>query len=310
MFKSRRSLLFLSFVLFLSAGCTAKKAPSSLTEADQKFVHTLQKELNLNAVLKTYPHTTWIYIPVPFDLFKIELTDKGPETSGEAKTAPSLRFLKVHFKKKDLDISYDEGPQKTYVKTYGYQNSYSDAYHQAQRVALSAVTRAYADLPRREAPDFFVLVFANTRSGLSTQTLFYLPDLIRAHTDQTFSEEFVKRMIQDPPQGNKQTIGDTTGEHLKTHEITWPEFIARQIQYRIEFNYTRSIFPPSKNTREELLNIVHTVCLFYNFKGVHAVLLHDLNQKKTEQIPFADIEQEIGKKNISGGQVHVITFGK
>ena len=138
-----------------------------LTEADQTLVELFQEEENITPILRSFERTTWIYVPFEFDFFKIQLTDKGKTVEGEAKISKTMRFVETHLAEYNLKIAYDVGENKTYMKTYGYNNTYSEEFSALQRNALSYITRSYADLEKKDQPTFFAIVFANTKLGFA-----------------------------------------------------------------------------------------------------------------------------------------------
>jgi len=130
-------------------------------------------------------------------------------------------------------------------------------------------------------PDFFVIVGADIVNGLEAQVLFNFEDLKRAYTDQSFYGEYAKRVISEQPYGNIEIIGDKKGNHVKYKSLSWPEFLAKQMVFRVNFKYQRSSFPPSNDTRLELLTIAADTVSAYQFKDFASIELQDLNAQTT-----------------------------
>jgi hypothetical protein len=76
--------------------------------------------------------------------------------------------------------------------------------------------------------------------------------------------------------GDEKFINNTNGGGLDFKEITWPEFIAKQITYRINFKYSRSDFPPVESDTKEILSIVNDTVSAYDFTDFDKVRLENL----------------------------------
>lgn len=197
--------------------------------------------------------------------------------STQATEAYAIQYLDVNFAGQKFLVQYDIGKIKKYTKDPGYTSTYSDKYQEKQRNLLTSVFRAYADVPTEQVPQFFVLVIADITKGLETKTIFHFGDFKRAMSDQSFYEEFTRRTVSDEPKGNTTIIGDSEGRHLEITEVTWPEFLSKQIQYRIRVKYQYSSFPPGPNTPQEIADIAAAVTGAYNFTEYSGIVLEDLN---------------------------------
>ena len=67
------------------------------------------------------------------------------------------------------------------------------------------------------------------------------------------------------------------GENLEIAEVTWPEFLSKQILYRIRVKYQYSSFPPGPDTPQEIADIASAVTEAYKFTDYSGVVLEDLN---------------------------------
>jgi len=194
---------------------------------------------------------------------------------------------------------------------------YTDAFTKNRQALLTALARAYGDVeshegkagmyeriagdvdydgeeknlkhkklvqgyvPTAKVPDFYVIVLADIVTGLEVRTYIYLKDLLRGMTDLSFSEEYTRRLITDDPTGQTSIINDKTGRHLKTFDLTWPEFLTKQIVTRIKFKYAQSDFPPSDDTESEILKITAQTLNGYSFDEFSNVELTDLADNKS-----------------------------
>jgi len=282
MFKPRFVTLLI-IPLFVIVGCSKLSPPpvQTLSEAEKKFNQICQEEYNFTPVVFRLTNTVWIYIPLEQNIFEFKVSDKGPSSSTQASKSFAINYLEGQFANGQFMIQYDIGAVKKYAKDPGYSTSYTEEFQKKQRGILTAVFRAYAELPTDKrspdmAPDFFVLVIADIKTGLETKTIFYFPDFKRAMTDQFFYEEFTRRTVSDDPIGQNHIIDDRNGAHLNPTEITLPEFLAKQIVFRIRYKFQRSDFPPDGDIREEITKIISETLANYNFRDSESIELEDL----------------------------------
>lgn len=295
MMKKSYFLLGICLILpGLFAGCSraAPPAPLPLSEAHQKFLKICRGEHKLKVILKPLRNTLWIYVPFDDDLMKVSSTPEGARKSDTSQEGPAVKYLESVHNDRRFKITYDIHPDKNYLQSPGYRLAYSSAYQKISQQVLAGVSRAYFET--RDAPQFFVVVIADVKNGVEMENIFYLEDLKQYMAFGALpQEEFVKRSIYEA-RGKTDWIGDTEGRHLAYTEITMPEFLAKQIATRINFKYQKSSFPPSPDTRSEILNAVAETLKSYNFTDFNYVELRDLNIGRTETIPPAELE-DIGK---------------
>lgn len=270
-------------LIFLAAGCSKLELPpiTTLSAAEKRFNHICQEEYNFTPVTFRLRNTVWIYIPLEKDIFAFKASDQGPSNSTEASKSFAINYLDGSFTDATFRVQYDIGPVKKYAKDPGYTTVYSDQFQERQRAILTAIFRAYGELPTDKrspdrAPDFFVLVIADIKTGLETKTIFYFPDFKRAMTDQFFYEEFTRRTVSDDPVGDTAIIGDTAGKHLRPKDIVMGEFLAKQIIFRIRYKFQRSDFPPEGNVNDELLGIIRETAKSYGFTDYRGSVLTNL----------------------------------
>ena len=276
-------------VAFL-ASCSKVTPPKTrpLTEAHQKFVKICQEEYKLTVAVEALEHTVWIYVPLQENLMQLAATPDGPQKSETAEERPAIKYLETSYDSRRFLISYDIPPEKTYAQSQGYKMDYTSPYRLASQHILTAVSRAY--FQAADAPQFFVFVTADVKSGVEIENIFYLEDLKRYMTMESIpQEEFLKRNIYEV-KGKTDWIGDTAGRHLAHTEVTMPGFLAKQITGRINFKYQRSSFPPSADTRAEILNIIAATLKTYNFTDFNYAELRDLGTGRTETVSPAEIQ--------------------
>lgn len=306
------------FLLFIQS-CSQPPSPvPTLSDTHKKFIDICKNDYALDVVLKPLKNTVWIYIPKEESFIDIRAGENGPQNSNEAKEALTIKFIDGKFKDSLFFLEYDIGPIKNYPKDYGYATTYTGSYQKDHRNILTAIYRAFSALEIQEnkkispekVPDFFVVVTADIKRGVKIQTTLCFQDLLRAMTDPYFMEEYSKRVMVDLPAGDKKIIGDQEGKNLKIEELTWPEFLIRQIIYRIQFKYQRSAFAPSEDTRKEILAAAAETLATYNFQDYHFLQLHNLSQNAYETLKKDELADYLPKEPKTEGKIHVIEFLK
>ena len=294
--------------IILVTGCSKATPPPKmpLTEAHKKFLKICQEQefnavfsptggrsggissllsttkARLSVILHPLHHTAWIYVPLQENLTRLTATPEGPRKSETSQERPAIKYVHSAYDRKRFIVTYDIRSEKSYAQSQGTKLDYLPLYHQISRQITTAISQAYFDAA--DAPLFFVVVIADTLSGVEIENTFYLEDLKRYMMFENIpQEEFVKRSLYEM-RGKVEWIGDNEGRHLAYSEMAIPEFLARQITSRVNFKYQQSSFPPSDNTRSEILTIVVETLKSYNFTDFNYVELRDLNTALTETI--------------------------
>ena len=232
---------------------------------------------------------------------ELKANPDGPRTSDVPKETRQINFLDGKFEDSVFKITYDIALGRSYSKEYGYGNTFSQEYQNKQRDILTAIQRVYTETEtsaqqqpaQDKVPDFFVMVAADITNGIETQIIINFQDLKRVLTDAYFQEEYVKRAIMDYPTGNKDIIGDEDGKHLHVYDMTWGEFLSKQIVHRIRTKYERSAFPPVDEDKIEILRAVKETVNAYNFTDYTAVQLKDLNRGTLTKINQKGLEETV-----------------
>ncbi len=308
-------------VLCSLGGCFRKAPPPiiELSKAHEKFIEITQEDIGITPQLTEAANTLWIYVPVTHSIIDIKSSGQKSSMSNKATERLSLKYADAYFEDDHFYIEYDIAPDKKYDKNFGYISTYTDAYQSKQRALLYNIQRAYSEVgnesaetpatPIAQAPDFFVLVIADIQNGIEAKTTLYYPDIqkILSPVIQLPAEEANTRYLVDI-RGDNAIINDTTGKHLAYSAMTLPEFLAGQINNRITFQYTRSSFPPSKNTVENLLSATAKTLALYQFTDFEGIRLHDLNTDVIKNFTAADLEEFTQEPQAQKSQFHIIQF--
>ncbi|MGE0268569.1 MAG: hypothetical protein AB7S78_08970 [Candidatus Omnitrophota bacterium] len=315
-------IVSLGSVLYIS-GCAKKETvvEAPTTPAHTKLSELLEKEFKIHAITRALPNTLWIYIPLEKTFFEVSSTDKGPQKSSNATKSLNLLYLDGQFDGKYFNIEYDVGESKNYSDDKGIQSKYSEEYSRISRTIPTAIHTAYSDIERKvgshdyiekiagdidfqdehkntthkalvqsnvlqeqKVPDFFVVVIADIEKGIESRSLFYLQDLRRAHVDPNFMEEYAKRVITDQPIGHSVIIGDKTGQYVDYHDVTWNEFLMKQILNRIRFQYQMSSHKPESGDFDILKDLANQVLRAYPHRDYQGVNFLNLETKKESRL--------------------------
>ncbi|MCB9772269.1 MAG: hypothetical protein H6754_06930 [Candidatus Omnitrophica bacterium] len=286
--------------------------PLTLTQAQEQFLKICREELKYDVKVIPVGKTMWVYVPLTDGIFEFRAASKDQSPPAPTNKSWSITFLESTFSDKTFTVRYDIAMTKKYDKKQSYQNKYSDEYSKKQREVLTALTRAYFDvgqttitvpvtvgndqkvnptvevmksnplaLTKEEPPDFFVMVFADTKHGVGIQAINNFEDMRMALSNPPgiSNDEYVKRYVYELF-GDEDLIGDTTGEHLKTQDITMGYFLAKQIENRINTQFVRSAFPPTGQVQDEIWHIISETCRLYQFKDFEKIKLIDLQTEK------------------------------
>ncbi|MBF0385821.1 MAG: hypothetical protein HQL27_08130 [Candidatus Omnitrophica bacterium] len=300
-----KSIIFLLAVFFAFACNPSSNKTKAPVSPQEKLSGILKDELKLEMVIKQAGKTLWLYYPREESFIILSAGDEEASVSKEYKESLSVNFLDTTFDGKTFKVDYDIGSVKAYEKNYGYTTGYQESFRQEQQNILSSVYRSFAD--EKTKPDFVVLVVTDITLGLEMTTYMAFNDLLRAFQDMSFGEEYTRRIVMETPKGSKSFIGDKKGRHLDFRELTWGEFLAKQITYRVQYKYTRSAFRPGPDTEKELLNIIIEAISAYDYIGFSEVVLSDLASKLSKSFPQQDILKRSAdlKKNPPGRYIEL-----
>ncbi|MDP8213073.1 MAG: hypothetical protein P9X22_07300 [Candidatus Zapsychrus exili] len=334
-FTIQTKLLALLLVIFLSISCGKKELPKlTLEEAHQKFIAICKDEYGLDVSLKIADNTLWIYLPIDHPFYQYKASPPAPSTQ-EIVEKHKINKLDSEFKDSSFVISYDIVKDKIYPsKDPGYESKNHDEFSKKYRKIFEAILRSYFDLKEStmpgfavnaeleieetkidsyvqnaSAPEFFVIVIADITSGLIIEYTANLDDYRRYANSSLPYEEYSKRLLYDM-RGEVELVGDRQGKNLKTYAISWQSFLSRQMKNRINFKYGRSQFPPSDDTRKEILSAVVETIRFYNFEDFDSVMLNNLRNETNEVVSKEAIKKLTEESDDpSVGKFHVIKFG-
>jgi len=315
--------------------------------AEHKLIKICKDDYKLNIITQSFKNTLWVYLPTEESFIELKASKEGPKLVTEGKEKFTVNFLDGQFENNAFSLQYDITLSKSYNKSFGYTSSTTQKYQSDQRNILTAIFRTYGSIGEKKepdtykkevfkkmtehnpstktkeqgaaaspfskkthkAPDFVVIVLSDIKLGLETKMFIHFEDLKRAMHDFSFQEEYAKRAVIDQPIGQANIIGDKDGHHLNMRDLTWGEFLVKQMVYRINFKYSRSAFPPLENTNQQILMLaVETLSAyaFKNFTHLHMINMHNEEEQTISKENLFKIVPE--KKKPSQGKLHTIHF--
>lgn len=298
------------------------------TPAHEKLISLLADEYEINAVTKAFENTLWIYIPLEQSFLKIAGSKDGPQKSDQRKTGITLRYFDGEQVGNNFEFKYDIGEAVSYEESNGITTEFDEIYQSVSSKLNSAIARAYGNIERKvdshefieriagdrdfageardetrdrliqsnviltqsKVPDFIVYVIADIEKGIEFKTTAYLQDIRRMYhyQDPGFSQEFVKRVITDQI-GHKIIIGDKEGAHLEYRDLTWNEFLIKQIINRVKFKFTRSSHKPQTTDPGVLHDLAIETLQAYPVRNYDKIIFHNLQNETTFSFPKTDV---------------------
>ena len=297
-------LFFIGLILGMDVGCGRLSSPPAITtrpEAAEKFHKIIKEEFKYEAVVRDIGDTVWVYVPQEENILDIQSTASGLPLPFKK---PVIHFLKVTLQDKIYNIDYAIVVEKQYGSPSDFTTAYPERFQQKQQNILTSVARSYLDMEEvpgdveyigadkpathkrlvdayvktDKPPQFFVIVFADIIHGIKLVNTTYFYDFKRSINGILPAEEFQKRYLSEA-KSDSRLIGDKTGEHLQYWDIPLAEFLAKQIEYRINLKYQQG--QPSEDAVKEILQIVGDTFQAYNFENFELIKLHDVENDKS-----------------------------
>jgi len=257
------------------AGCYKVTPPvTTLSEANQKLVQLFEEELKQNAVITPLTNTLYIYVPIEFDIFVYQAARSASVNERQASFKKTVSFLDVQYLDQQFMIEYDIQVLKSYPQSKGYASSYTEQFTRLHNNILTSISRSYGDLLKdsAEAPkDFIVLILADIRNGIGIRNTFSYQDLKLGVGQAIGQDEYAQRYMTEMF-GDLRMKNDKWGQSIDYKDLAWPEFVAKEIQYRINYNYGRTVYPLDKPDEDVLKELALEAISAYDFKDYKTIL--------------------------------------
>ncbi len=274
-------ILSLICIAVLSNGCAKPKLKFlTPTEATEKFNRICKDDYKLDIITHQLGNTLWIYLPFNGHLVDYKASPNYFTRSKKVEPKPRLDYIDGKFEDGHFNFEYSVNNKNYPDKDRGYSSSYTEEFQTAQRSIYTALARAFGDAEataNERIPEFIVTIITDLEKGLELESILYYEDLKRVSSNppDLNQEEFLKRYVNDL-RGDIDGINDKTGEHINYREIKLPDFLAKQIINRINFKFQSSDFPPSENTKDEMIQIIQETLKAYQFTDYQAIKIKDL----------------------------------
>lgn len=325
------TILLILSLAFTGCGKKDKKhfEPPKLSAVNEKFIALARDQFGYEDIqVREAGKTLWIYLPMRKRIVDIKASKGQPKKTVEISEKMTVKNIEAAWDNDALQLSYDIQKSKSYQKDQGYSSNYSEDYSQAQQELMQAVSRVYfefaedirlnSDTPHEPkelpgVPNFIMMVIADIEKGVEIESMFYFQDLQKAMSmiPAITGDEFMRRYVAEV-RGNMAIIDDVKGEHLNYRDVDMKEFLARQIENRVNFKYGHSAKPPSDDVREELLAVISDALQAYQYFAVLGVTFKDQAADTTETISKTDLMAFIDAhlvKEPSKGRIINIKFG-
>ncbi len=262
--------LKLFIIACISCGCTASTKPSFLKEEAPQVIQDICKnEYKLTVKAKLSGRTLWIYLPLQNLLSRTDKPEKYTE-----------RFLIEHnnivFKNNQIKADYliktvpDKENQQNMIIDKKAAESIFNILQVARRVLFSL------DQSKDKTPLFFCIVAADIKNGFEIKEIFYCLDLKKISYGFISQTEYQHRIIQDT-NISPQIINDTEGKHLNYEDITEEDFLAAQIQHRINLKFQKPEVQKNADIDKEVLRIIAYTLDAYKYKNLITLETNNLS---------------------------------
>lgn len=299
-----RLLVSLLIIFALSSAGCEKKAPLRYTQSDaeKKFLKICREENKLPVQLFNADKTVWIYLPMEEDLIDYHGTQKNDQL--KSKKQFNIGTFEGEYKDKTYNFLLDISENIKTSKDPGYKSDASETFIKNRLAIYGAISEAYFDInelpgdrqflnkernerrqkmleayiPKGSAPEFMVIVIANTKKGIAYKTVLNLDDYKKYRSEVLTSDEYNMREISEL-YGDEKLLNDKEGKNLEIKPVAWSWFFIEQVKNRVNFKFTRSDFPPSQDMITEIATIIAETFRYYEYVDYSDVKIENLRDK-------------------------------
>ncbi len=266
----RGLLLNLCLISCLIFGCSSSTSPTYLKENIDKAIQDIsKKEYNMYVKVRLAGQALWIYIPVEDILEKLDKPERYSEkfTIESNKTEFEYGLLKAAYGIKPVPDNLDKYQEYKYNKKV--MENVNNVWKVLRRVIFSMERKNKAE------PKIFCVITADIKNGIELKEMFYYLDLKKVSYEFISWAEYQHRDIQEVDLA-PEAIGDKEGSHINYRDISFEEFIADQIRYRIKLKFQKPEVDKTADIDREILKIVVNTLKIYDFKDFSEVELNNL----------------------------------
>lgn len=289
-----KRIVILLLCLFI-AGCFPKTPEvRTLSEGEQKLERLLHDDMKLDVTIRPQGDTLYLYAPMETNLHAIKSSPYPPPMTHNYRNVLEVNHVETRYENRTFYVDYDIAVNRAYpIEDPGVLTATSREFQQLSQKILKAVLSAFGDLDGKDGkdtgPEFIVVVIVNIKSGIHTKLTFHFEDYRKIQANALAFEESRIRILQQML-GDKNLIDDRTGKNLDYKEITWGDFLARQIKNRINF-----MIPKTKDINADINETVNTLTYqtlsAYDFDGYDNVVFRDLRDETIETLQKEELEK-------------------
>ncbi len=241
----------------------------------------LKNEYKQDATAKLVGATLWVYVPVE-DMFE---RPKAPEKySTKFLIEKNASVVEAHTLQSQFQIKAI--PEKEKEQEWVIRRQVSEQIGNAWKVIRRVIFSMHP--AERDAIKFLMLVIADIKNGIEIKEMFYYLDLKKVSYSMISIQEYQHRIVQD----SGVVLGalkDRKGKHLRYREILMPEFISRQIEYRINLKFQKPEVEQNADIDKEVRKIVVETLRIYGIRDITDVQIENLISNERMVLTAQDI---------------------
>ncbi|MDD4907841.1 MAG: hypothetical protein PHJ00_02135 [Candidatus Omnitrophica bacterium] len=269
--SAKAGLLLNTLLIFsLILGCSSSTKPTFTQEDIPDAIRDIcKKEFNIDLTTKLVGKTLWVYMPVT-GMFQ---PSEKPEKSYDRY---QIKSNDSAFEDGSLKVQYeiDPIPETEVIQEVNLAKSISEKTNQA----WSVIRRVLFSMDRAKSgePDFICFVLTDIDKGYEIKQTSYYLDLKKISYNYISTEEYQHRAIQEVEILPPELIIDREGSYIKYTDFTLPEFVAKQIQYRIRIKFQKPEIEKNADIDKEVEKVVAAVIKIYGLKDFDGAQLYNL----------------------------------
>ncbi|HRZ14690.1 MAG TPA: hypothetical protein P5110_04180 [Candidatus Omnitrophota bacterium] len=281
--NSAKLVLCNCFLLALAvSGCSSSPTPTfTKATVEEAVPRLLKNEYKQDATAKLVGATLWVYVPVE-DMFE---RPKAPEKySTKFLIEKNASVVEAHTLQSQFQIKAI--PEKEKEQEWVIRRQVSEQIGNAWKVIRRVIFSMHP--AERDAIKFLMLVIADIKNGIEIKEMFYYLDLKKVSYSMISIQEYQHRIVQD----SGVVLGalkDRKGKHLRYREILMPEFISRQIEYRINLKFQKPEVEQNADIDKEVRKIVVETLRIYGIRDITDVQIENLISNERMVLTAQDI---------------------
>jgi len=260
----------LLIAILTASGCTSSTCPTYPKESISQAIEDICKEeYKLDIKVRLTGSTIWIYLPIPEGILeKADKPQKSIERFSIRENDIALENSLLTSKYLIKPIPEEEKLQEMKYKKETFEKV-SNVWKALRRVIFSM------EEPEKNSPKIFSIITADIKNGFYIQEIFYYLDFKKVSYGLISWGEYQHRTIQET-EVLPEIIGDISGDALDYRDITFTDFILKQIRHRIRLKFQKPEAEKNVDIDKEILKIIRHTLNLYEFKDFSTLELDNL----------------------------------